>query len=68
VSDIRHCTLCDRYIDIEAPGMRVVSRGTGRKNTVISVDGTAHSVSTKRISERRKHESAQARQIERASE
>jgi hypothetical protein len=41
---IRFCILCDREIDIEAPGMKVVSisRGGGSRITVLDSEGMPH--------------------------
>ena len=40
MTDLRLCKICDRTIDVEAPGMKVFS---GRRLLVIDPSGNAHS-------------------------
>jgi hypothetical protein len=57
MSDLRSCCLCDREIDIEAPGTNIFrsGRGGGRRLTVIDSEGQAHIVTTRYESERKRN-------------
>jgi hypothetical protein len=55
MSDLRLCKICDREIDIELPGTRVlvVSR---KRTTLIDPHGQAHVVITRYQSERKRNQ------------
>jgi len=58
MSDFRFCSICSLEIDIEEPGTEVFDTraGNGTRTLVIDPDGLAHSVTTKRLSERKRLE------------
>ena len=59
MSDLRLCKICDRQIDIELPGTKVffgTGSGSGTRTTVIDPSGIAHSVTTRKLSERKRNQ------------
>jgi hypothetical protein len=50
MSDRRFCTICERLIDLDEPGIKVlqISGGNGSRTTVIDQVGIPHFVATKR--------------------
>jgi hypothetical protein len=56
MSDLRSCCLCDREIDIEAPGTQVFIGGRSKRLTVIDPLGQGHVVTTRYLSERKRNQ------------
>lgn len=55
MSDERLCCIRGRYIDINAPDIRVLAHsggGHGRKTTVLDSNGTAHILTTRAMSDK----------------
>jgi hypothetical protein len=56
MSDERLCVICNCYIDLDSPDVKVIARSSGQfaRTTVFDSKGVAHIVMTKRMSDRRR--------------